>query len=269
MGGKFARGERGAAYYARDGHIGVITLNRPDNRNSMTPDLLDAFARAVGRAARDRNARCVVIVGKGNCFSAGADFHSVTQRKGRGTTLPHQRSFAMYEPFLSVLDIAVPVVGALNGHAVGGGFGLSLMCDIRIANVDAKYGANFTKLGLSPGMAISYLLPRLVGLERASEMLYTGRLVKGAEAERIGLVSRAVAGDEVLPAAMELAAAIAASAPFAVAATKSAIRHGLDWRAQRAAAREAVYQAETIDTADAAEGIAALLEKRAPEFRGK
>ena len=151
-----------AVLYHRADHIGVITLNRPDNRNSMTAELLDAFAQASEQARVDADARCVVITGTGSCFSAGADFKSQIQRE-EVRRQPHERSYAMYEPFLSVLDIEVPVIGALQGHTVGGGFGLSLVCDIRIGNREAKYGANFARLGLAPGMSISYLLPRLIG----------------------------------------------------------------------------------------------------------
>ena len=100
---------------------------------------------------------------------------------------------------MSLLDIDVPVIAALNGHTVGGGFGLSLVCDIRIGALDAKYGANFVKLGLAPGMSISYLLPRLVGMARANELLLTGRLVDGREAESLGILNRAVPAAEVLP----------------------------------------------------------------------
>ena len=120
------------------GPIGVITLNRPDNRNSMTPELLDEFSAVVAKVRSDHSLRCVVITGKGPCFSAGADFNSVIQRDVQARpTQSYERTYAMYEPFLSVLNIEVPVIAALNGHAVGGGFGLSLMCDIRIANRDA------------------------------------------------------------------------------------------------------------------------------------
>jgi enoyl-CoA hydratase/carnithine racemase len=249
--------------------IGTITLARPDNRNSMTPELLDAFAAAVAAARAAEHLRCVVITGTGACFSAGADFKSVLQRDDNGAwRAPHEKSFAMYQPFLGVLDIAVPVVAALNGHTVGGGFGLAMCCDIRIGARGAKYGANFTRLGLSPGMAISYILPRLVGVSRAAEMLFTGRLVDGDEAERIGLLT-AVDAAAVLPRAMELARAIAASAPVAVRETKRALYRGLGWDPRAAAYAESFAQAESVVTADAAEGIAALLEKREPRFTGR
>jgi len=249
-----------------DGDVGVLTLNRPDNRNSMTPELLDAFALASAEA-RAANIRALVVTGSGACFSSGADFKSTLQR-AEGAA-PHERSYAMYEPFLSLLDIAVPVIGALNGHTVGGGFGLALVCDLRIGALDAKYGANFVKLGLAPGMAISYLLPRLVGLARANELLLTGRLVDGAEAERLGILNRAVPAADVLSEAMTLARTIAANAPFAVRATKRAIQRGLELHVRDAARLEAYAQAESLATDDAKEGIAALLAKRAPTFTGR
>ena len=254
--------------YTRDDDVGILTLDRPDQRNSMTPELLDAFADASARARADTAARCLVVTGSGASFSAGADLRSALQRAG-GDRPPHERSFAMYEPFLSLLDVAVPVIGALNGHAVGGGFGLALVCDLRIGALDAKYGANFVRLGLAPGMAISYLLPRLIGAARASELLLTGRLVDGREAERLGILNRAVPAADVMPAAMALAREIAAAAPHAVRATKRAIRRGLELAARDAARLEAYAQAETLATDDAREGIAALLEKRPPRFTGR
>jgi enoyl-CoA hydratase/carnithine racemase len=256
-----------AVRFSAEGAIGVLTLNRPDNRNSMTPELLDAFAAASAQA-RATDLRCVVVTGTGTCFSSGADFKSTVQRDG-GHRAPNERSYAMYESFLSLLDIAVPVIGALNGHTVGGGFGLALVCDLRIGARDARYGANFVKLGLSPGMAISYLLPRLIGVARASELLLTGRLIDGAEAERLGILNRAVAADDVLGEALALARAIADNAPLAVRATKRAIQRGLDLQIRDAARLEAYAQAETLATDDAREGIAALLAKRPPKFTGR
>lgn len=261
--------ESAVIYESGDG-IGMLTLNRPDNRNSMTPELLEDFRAAVDRARADTEARCIVITGKGSCFSAGADFKSQMQREDGGRPrLPHERSYGMYTPFLGVLDLEVPVIAALNGHAVGGGFGLALVCDVRYANRDAKYGANFTRIGLHPGMGITYLLPRLVGASKAAELLYTGELIRGAEAERIGLVSRAVAGEEVLPQAMETARTIAANAPTAIRMTKRTLARSLGWDVKGAAFEEAYAQAATLTTEDAAEGMAALLEKRAPRFTGK
>jgi enoyl-CoA hydratase/carnithine racemase len=234
-----------ARYTARD-QIGVITLDRPDNRNSMTPELLDAFAGASAAARADESIRALIVTGTGRCFSAGADFKAGLQRGG-AELAPPERSYAMYEPFLSLLDVEVPIIGALNGHAVGGGFGLALVCDLRIAAREGKYGANFVALGLAPGMAISHLLPRLVGVARASELLFTGRLVDGAEAERLGIVNRAVPAAEVLAEAMT----------------------GLGMEVRAAARAEAVDQAASVAMDDAREGMAALLAKRPPVFTGR
>ncbi len=256
-----------AVLYATEGHVGVITLNRPDNRNSMTPELLDAFASASAKAKADPSIRALVVTGTGNCFSSGADFKSTLQRDTGES--PAEKSYAMYVPFLSLLDIEVPIIAALNGHTVGGGFGLSLVCDIRIGAREAKYGANFVKLGLAPGMSISYLLPRLIGVARANELLFAGRLVEGPEAEAIGILNRAVPTTDVMPVAMDLAKTIAGNAPLAVRATKAAIRAGLALTVREAAREEAKAQAMTIGTEDAKEGIAALLEKRTPQFTGR
>lgn len=247
--------------------VGLLTLNRPAERNSMTAELLDSFAATIPIVRGDAALRCLVLTGSGTCFSSGADLTKQIQRAD-GSRLPHEASYAMYTPFLSLLDVEVPVVGALNGHAVGGGFGLSLLCDLRVGNVEARYGANFTRLGLHPGLGIAYLLPRLIGHAQAVELLYTGRLVDGREAERLGLL-RAVPATEVLPAATALAQEIARAAPLAVRSTKATLRQHLAWDIRAAAQREAFAQAATIQTDDFKEGMAALLGKREPSFQGR
>ena len=234
----------------------------------MTPELLDAFSEAIAEARGDQKIRCLVITGRGSCFSAGADLRSSMQRSDSGKP-SRDASFAMYEPFLQVLDVEVPVIAAMNGHTVGGGFGLSLLADIRIANVDAKYGVNFARLGIHSGLGISYLLPRLVGAAHAAELLFTGKLIRGDEALRIGLVTRAEAAEEVLPTAMRLARAIAGSAPMAVQQMKASIRRGLRWEIREAALDEAGLQAASLSTEDAKEGVSAILEKREPDFTGR
>jgi len=260
-------GERAVLYEAAN-RVGMITLNRPDQRNAMTPELLDAFSLAIGEALADEEIRCLVITGTGRCFSAGADLRSSLQRSDLGKP-SSEASFAMYEPFLQVLEVKVPVIAAMNGHTVGGGFGLTLLADIRVANVDAKYGANFARLGIHSGLGISYVLPRLVGPAHASELLFTGKLIGGSEALQIGLATHAVVAEEVLPTAMQLGRAIAGSAPMAVQQMKASIRRGLRWEIRKAAREEAGLQAASLESEDAKEGIAAILEKREPEFTGR
>jgi enoyl-CoA hydratase len=251
--------------------IATITLNRPENRNSMTPDVMAAFRESVARAAGDRSLRCVVLTGRGASFCAGADFRSAPPAEQRAAepALPeHDRLYRTYEPFLDVFDLPMPTVAALNGHAVGGGFGLALVCDLRVANRDAKYGANFAKLGFTSGMAISHLLPRIVGVPLAADLLFTGRLVTGAEAAAIGLAHEAVAADAVLDAALRRARAIAACAPEAVRIMKRALYRGSGWDPRSAARAEAFAQAATMRSEDGREGVRALLEKREPRFTG-
>ncbi|MCA9509557.1 MAG: enoyl-CoA hydratase/isomerase family protein [Myxococcales bacterium] len=261
--------EPAVLYECRD-HVATITLNRPENRNSMTEDVLTGLGDALARVEADPQVRCVLITGRGPSFCAGADFKTGAQRNpGPRALAPNERSFAMYEPFLAVLEIEVPVVGALQGHAVGGGLGLALVCDLRVANASARYGANFTRLGLHPGMATTYLLPRLVGMPRAAELLFTGRLVDGAEAERIGLVNHAVPADEVLPRAQALARECAAAAPLATRWTKRSLYAHAGWEPREAAWNEAQLQARTLETDDHREGVEALLAKRDPVFRGE
>jgi enoyl-CoA hydratase/carnithine racemase len=259
--------EDAVLYDVRDS-IATITLNRAENRNSMTEEVLDGFSASIARAKEDTSLRCVVITGKGKSFCAGADFKSGAQRGGTDVP-PNERSFGMYQPFLSVLDIDVPVVGALNGHAIGGGMGLALVCDLRVANQEAKYGVNFTKLGLHPGMATTYLLPRLVGLPKAAELIMTGRIITGAEAADIGLANYAVAPDDVWEKAWSLAQEIAACAPIANRWAKRSLYGNLDWNPERAARAEADLQSRTIETDDFKEGVSALLEKRTPVFKNR
>lgn len=251
--------------------IATLTLNRPENRNSMTPDVLGALAEAVAEVREDSELRCLVVTGRGKSFCAGADFRSqgAAWDDGEGFQARHERSYAMYRPFLSLLDVEVPIIAAMQGHAIGGGLGLAVVCDIRVANQDAKYGANFVKLGLHPGMATTWLLPRLMGVPRAVEFLLTGRIVTGREAAEANLVHYAVPADEVLPRAQELAAEIASAGPLAVRWTKQTIYQGLGWDPPTAARYEAHVQSRTFETEDFREGVDAMLEKREPVFRGR
>ncbi len=255
-----------AVLVSRRDFVCEITLNRPEQRNSMAPELLEAFQQVIDRVKEDREIRCVIITGSGANFCAGADFRSaILDRRGQ---LPHEASFEIYRPFLTILDVRVPVIAAMNGHAIGGGFGLGLVCDLRVANRDARYGANFARLGLHSGMAISYLLPRIAGVPRAAELLFTGRVFSGAQAAEMGIANHAVAADEVLARSRELADEIAACAPVAVQMLKRSLYRGLQWDPKSAGEWEAQLQSRTFEMADAKEGVDALLAKREPSFRG-
>ena len=260
-----------AVLYTVKDHVAEITLNRPENRNSMTEDVFQGLNEAVTQAKADRDLRCVIITGRGGSFCAGADFKSGVQRGGTDGefVLPNERSYGMYKPFLQILDIEVPTIAAMQGHAIGGGLGLAIVCDMRVANVGSKYGANFTRLGLHPGMASTYILPRLVGLPKALELLLTGRLVNGAEAAELGLANHAAEGEGVIAKAREIATEIAGAAPIAVRWAKQSIYRNVAWDPKDAALIEAHAQSRTVETEDSREGIKALLEKRPPVFKGR
>lgn len=253
-------------YTCLDG-VGTLVLNRPETRNAMRPELLDAFASATQQAKQDEALRVLVLTGNGSCFSAGADLRLPLQREDLPPSTPADaRSYAMYEAFLSILDIEVPVIAAASGHAVGGGFGLFLCSDLRFAAKEAKLGANFVRLGITPGMGITYLLPRLIGDVAAAELLLTGTLVSGTDAKAMGLVSRALPQQDVLPAAYRTARKIAQGAPTAVRETKRLLRGPLPDAVRRQARLEAVAQSAALQSDDFAEGLDAFLNKREPRF---
>jgi len=261
-----------AVLYESEGGVATLTLNRPENRNSMTADVLIAFHECIRRLREDSELRAVVITGRGSSFCAGADFKSgsgLFVGGGPSPRLPHEAALRTYAAFLALLDVEVPILAAMNGHAIGGGFGLALVCDIRVANREAKYGANFARLGIHSGMAISYLLPRIVGVARAADMLFSGRILTGTEAEAIGLVHCAVSAEEVANEAKRRAREIASCAPLAVRLMKRSLYRGMNWDPRTAAEHEAWAQSATFASEDAKEGIRALLEKREPRFQGK
>ncbi len=253
--------------YAVKEMIATITLNRPENRNSMDHEVMPAFFEAVEKARNEKDIRCLIITGTGSCFCSGADFRDRPQ--ATEYVPPHERSMKIYRPFLNVSEIEVPTIAAMNGHAIGGGLGLALICDIRVANNEAKYGATFARLGLHTGMAISYMLPLIVGLPVANELLFTGRLLSGKECQEIGMANYSLDGEEVAAKALELAQEIAAAAPLAVRMIKQSVYRNLDWDPVRAAEWEAHLQSRTNEMEDAKEGISALLEKREPVFKGR
>jgi enoyl-CoA hydratase/carnithine racemase len=256
---------------ARDGHVATLTLNRPEARNAMTPPMGEEVRDAVEAVRADHDARVLVVTGAGTAFSGGGDLAMLARDAGVGDGAGHgmggpPRDF--YKRFLSVRTLAIPTIAAINGHAIGAGLCFALGCDIRIVAAHAKMGMTFTKLGIHPGMGATHLLPRLIGTARACELLFTGRIIDAAEAERLGIVSRVVARDAFAAAVRELAAEIAAAGPIAVRLTKRALYRGVESSLDDALDLESMQQAATFKTADAREGVKAVLEKREPKFVG-
>ena len=246
--------------------IGQLVFNRPANRNSLTPEMLEALKEAITAAKNDSDIRCLIITGTEKNFCAGGDFKGGAENSK--IPFSQQGLIDTYSICMELLNITVPVIGALNGHAIGGGFGVALLSDIRVANSTALYGANFARLGMHSGMSLSYMLPRLIGLAKANELMFTGRRFSGSEGESLGLFNYALPPEQVWPKALELAEEIAACAPNAVQLMKQSIINNLDWNPHSRLANEAHHQSTSFDSNDAREGIAAMMEKREPVFTG-
>ena len=262
---------------SRQGDVVLLTFNDPERLNAMTEAMGHALSEAVGRLAGDASLRAVVLTGAGRAFSAGGDLDMI-ERKGRAAreapgepVRSENRAFmqGFYRLYLAVRELPCPTLAAVNGAAIGAGLCVALGCDLRIAAREARLGLNFNRLGLHPGMGATWTLPRLVGPARAAELLFTGRLFDGAEAERMGLVNRAVERERVLPETLALAGEVAAAAPRAVRGTKQALARSLDSDLADQLAFEAGQQALDYESADLVEGLAAAREKREPEFRGR
>jgi enoyl-CoA hydratase len=257
--------------------VALLVFDDPERRNAMTESMGRALAAAVGELARDDAVRAVVLTGAGRAFSAGGDLAMLEEMARAGREAPGEpgrsrhREFMrrFYGLFLSVRDLPCPTVAAVQGAAVGAGLAVALACDLRIAAREARFGLNFTRLGIHPGMGSSWVLPRLVGPAHAADLLLSGRLIDGVEAERMGLVNRAVPGDEVLPEALATAAAIASCAPLAVRGTKRALARSLTASLEEQLAFEAEEQARCYESADLGEGLAAARERRAARFEGR
>jgi enoyl-CoA hydratase/carnithine racemase len=261
----------------RDGPLGVVTLDDPERLNAMSEAMGRALASSVDALAGDASLRAVVVTGAGRAFSAGGDLDMIERMaragnaKPGGATRRENRAFMgrFYRLFLRLRALPQPSIAAVNGPAIGAGCCVALACDLRLVAREAKLGLNFVRLGLHPGMAASWTLPRLVGPERAADLLYTGRLIDGAEAERIGLASRALPADSLLPEALALAREIAANAPLAVRATKRSLALSPLATLDEQLDQEAREQALGYESADLLEGVAAARERRPPRFTGR
>lgn len=261
---------------SRDAHIVTLSFNDPDRLNAMTRAMGEAFRERIGELAQDESIRALIVTGEGRAFSAGGDLDMLQQQADRGAAAPgiawrgiRDDMSSFYRLFLSVRDIPCPTIAAINGHAIGAGFCIALGCDFRYVAAEAKLGLNFTRIGVHPGMGVTWTLPRLVGPALASELLFTSRTITGNEAGPIGLANRVLPREEVLSAAISTAREIAQNAPLAVRATKRALRRSETASIEDQLQFEASEQARNFESADAHEGIAAVREKRSPDFAGK
>ena len=253
-------------------HIATMTLNRPDRLNALSPNLVEEIIAAVEELKGDDDIRVLIITGAGRGFCSGADLSasaegallmSKSSRKERLTPL---HRFGKLGACLPNFD--KPVIGAINGPAVGAGFAFALGCDIRIASELASFSAIFIRRALVPDTGISYLLPRIVGISRACELVLTGDIIDAREADRIGLVSRVVPHDQLMSTARELALKLAKNAPITSQLAKRGIYRSLANNLTSQLDYEAWSHDLVESTEDREEGVRAFLEKREPEFKG-
>ncbi|MFE7859612.1 enoyl-CoA hydratase/isomerase family protein [Streptomyces sp. NPDC057403] len=253
-----------------DAGVAHLTLNRPEALNALTPGQRDLLVELLADASADPDVRAVVLTGTGRGFCAGADLRGgaaggerVAGDVARMIRTGAQRLIA------AVLDCEKPVIAAVNGTAAGLGAHLALACDLVLAAESAKFIEVFVRRGLVPDGGGAYLLPRLVGPQRAKELMFFGDALSAADAERIGLVNRVVPDAELDKTAREWAARLAAGPTRALALTKQLVNASLDGDRSAAFAAEAAAQEINMTTADAQEGVRSFVERRSPEYRGR
>ncbi len=226
--------------------------------------MIAELADELERLDNEQQCRAIVLCSEGKHFSAGADLGN-RGPDGRDTVA---RGRHLYKEAIRLWRTGKPIVAAVQGAAVGAGLGLAVMADFRVGCPDARFSANFTRLGFHPGFGLTATLPRLLGPQQAALMMYTGRRLTGEEAKAIGLLDQLVATEQVREAAVTLATEIAQSAPLAIVSARETLRRGLAAAVQAATEREYQEQNWLRETEDFREGVRAMAERRLPEFKG-
>jgi enoyl-CoA hydratase/carnithine racemase len=257
-------------YEVKDG-VATLALNRPDRLNALGDTLREDLHDGVLRAAGDEEVRAIVITGVGKGFCAGGDVKAMHEGKEAGAVPRLLEKIAPQrdQVLLALRDAPKPVIAAVNGPAAGAGMNLALACDIRLASTTARFGQAFVKRGLHPDWGATYFLPRIVGMAKAAELIFTGDMIGAEEALRLGLVSSVHPPEDLMPATYALARKIADGPPLAIRLARRALYHNQEVDLRQALEFETFAQNVCFETDDAREGIRAFVEKRAPVFRGR
>lgn len=257
-------------YDEKDG-VATLTMNRPERLNALGDTLRDDLHHAIVRASDDPNIRAIVLTGAGRGFCSGGDVKVMNENKERGAGRPLIDKVAPSRDrtVLAMRDAPKPLIAAVNGPAAGAGMNIALACDIRIASTTARFGETFAKRGLHVDWGGTYFLPRIVGMAKACELIFTGEIIDAEEALALGIVSKVVAPEALMPSVHELAQKIAAGPPIAIRLAKRALYRSQDCDLRSALEFETYAQNICSETEDAREGITAFVEKRPPRFRGR
>jgi enoyl-CoA hydratase/carnithine racemase len=251
--------------------VGRITLNRPSVKNDLNPATMMEFGSAVQEIARDPQVKALIVTGAGDCFSSGGDVDKILNEDShKSTTEIHDFLKKLYgQGGIALRNLEIPVIGAINGPAVGAAFDLSLLFDIRIASETAKFGSIWVKISTIPALGGMFLLPRIIGLTRATYMMMTAEIIDAQEAYRIGLVNKVVPPDTLQDTTMELAQRLAKGATGAISIIKNGINRGLDGTLMGEVDYAMYMQSICMKMDDCREGIMAFKEKRKPNFKGR
>ncbi len=256
--------------FERDGPVVTLTMNQPEQRNPLTGNTaIPEFLAAIERIHDDTSVRCVILTGNGPSFCAGGDIREMKRQASPEVSemdIRQQYRRGIQRLTLALFDLEVPVIAAVNGHAIGAGLDLACMCDIRIASEKGRFAESFIKLGIIPGDGGAWLLPRIVGMSRASEMAFTGEMLDAETALAWNLVSRVVPHDSLMPTARELAGRISQHASHGLRLTKRLMREGIHSRLGTVLEMSAVFQAVSHKTPDHSEAVNAFIEKRPARF---
>jgi len=258
--------------YKQQGRIVIITLNEPDTRNALSDKLVPCLVELLKRANDDTGVSCVILTGEGKSFSSGGnlkEIRAMTQEKNLSTHDLRNWYVDMIQQIpRTMAELTVPVIAAVNGHAIGAGCDLSMMCDIRIASEKALFAESFMRVGLIPGDGGAWFLPRVIGLSRACEMSYTCDMIDAQKADKWGMVSDVVAPEALLDTAMAMAEKIVAHPPLGVRYAKKLLHQSQEMPLNAALEMAAGMQATLQNTEDHVEAIDAALEKRDAVFKG-